>query len=56
MTSLKKIEQAVAQLPPLDLEKFADWFTEFQETAFDKAIETMAGNGALAEMGLFEKI
>ena len=50
MTSLKKIEQAIAELPPQELEKFADWFAEFQEIAFDKAIEKTANNGALANL------
>ncbi len=50
MTSLKKIEQAVAELPPQELEKFADWFSEFQEIAFDKTIEKTANNSALADL------
>ncbi len=50
MTSLKKIEQAVAELPPQELEKFADWFSEFQEVAFDKTIEKTANNSALADL------
>lgn len=50
MTSLQKIEQAVSQLPPNELEKFADWFAEFQENAFDKVIEQSANCSALADL------
>lgn len=50
MSSLKKIELAVSQLSPKELEEFADWFEEFQENAFDKAIEKTAKNSALSDL------
>lgn len=50
MSPLKKIELAVSQLPPKELEEFADWFEEFQETAFDRAIEKTANNCALSDL------
>ncbi len=50
MSRLKKIEQEVSQLPPQELEEFADWFEEFQENMFDKSIEKSANNSALSEL------
>lgn len=37
-------------MPPKELEEFAGWFEEFQETAFDRAIEKTANNCALSDL------
>jgi hypothetical protein len=36
--SVKEIEAAVSQLPPMDLADFSEWFEEFQADAWDRQI------------------
>jgi hypothetical protein len=47
MTTIQAIEQAVQQLPAHELAKFRQWFTKFDEAAWDAKIEADAGSGKL---------
>ncbi len=47
MTSVAKIEQAVARLPPRDLAAFRTWFEEFSANNFDAHIAEDAREGRL---------
>jgi len=48
--SVKEIEAAIAQLSPDELAQFADWFDEFQATAWDEQLEADARAGKLDEL------
>ena len=37
--SVLELEQAIAQLPPEELSRFAEWFEEFMADEWDKQIE-----------------
>ena len=37
--SIKELEDAVAQLPPDDLARFAEWFEEYWAEEWDRQIE-----------------
>ena len=37
--SVLELEQAISQLPPEDLSKFATWFEEYMADEWDKQIE-----------------
>ena len=55
MVSVESIEQAVAQLSPLELAEFRRWFAQFDADAWDAQIEADAAAGkldALAEKAL----
>jgi hypothetical protein len=43
--SVLELEQAVSQLPPEDLSKFASWFEEFMADEWDRQIERDAAAG-----------
>ena len=45
--SVKNIEDAVAGLPPEELEEFRAWYERFDADAWDRQIEQDAGNGKL---------
>ena len=47
MTKLEDLEKAVAALAPRELERFRDWFEEFQAARFDQKIERDAASGKL---------
>ncbi len=36
---VKEIESAIAQLPPSEVARLAEWFAEFQAQVWDKQIE-----------------
>jgi hypothetical protein len=57
LLTAEAIEQAVIQLPPEELNKFRQWFAEFESDAWDAQIEADAAAGkfdALAEEALAE--
>jgi hypothetical protein len=57
MTTLKKAGTAVAQLDPVELSQFRQWFAEFDGQVWDEQIEGDAAAGqldALAEEALAE--
>lgn len=37
--NVKEIESAIAQLPPSEVARLAEWFAEFQSQVWDKQIE-----------------
>jgi hypothetical protein len=47
MSSVVEIEHAIRQLPPEDLARFRDWFTEFDAQRWDRQIEDGAAAGPL---------
>jgi len=47
MTTAQEIEQAVAQLPEPELERFRSWFEEFDAGAWDRQFEKDAQSGKL---------
>jgi len=47
MTTAQEIEQAVAQLPEPELERFRSWFEEFDAEAWDRQFEKDAQSGKL---------
>lgn len=47
MTTVLEIEKAVAHLPQPDLQKFREWFNEFDANAWDQEFETDVQSGAL---------
>lgn len=50
MTTIQAIEQAVQQLPALELAEFRRWFSEFDESVWDAQIERDAAAGKLDAM------
>lgn len=53
--TLTDLENAIASLPPTELEKFRAWFIEFDADAWDRQIEDDVAAGrldALAEEAL----
>jgi hypothetical protein len=47
MSTIQAIEQAVQQLPAHELAEFRQWFTKFDEAAWDAQVEADAGSGKL---------
>jgi hypothetical protein len=47
---VKEIEAAIAQLSPEELAQFADWFAEFQATAWDEQLEADTKAGKLDQL------
>ncbi len=47
MKTLEAIEQQVAELDPVELAQFREWFIEFEATAWDIQIERDAIAGKL---------
>ena len=57
MLTAEAVEQAVIQLPAVELDKFRAWFAEFDAAAWDGQIEADAAAGkfdTLAEEALAE--
>jgi hypothetical protein len=50
MTTIEDIEKAVAELPPDQLQRFRDWFAEFEADRFDQQIERDAKAGRLDQL------
>lgn len=46
----KEIESAIAQLPPSEIAKLAEWFQEFQAQVWDKQLERDVHAGRLDAM------
>ena len=44
---IKKIESAIAQLPPSELAELAKWFEEFQARVWDEQLEQDMKSGRL---------
>lgn len=42
IVSLQELEDTIAKLPPDELAKFREWFSDFDSAQFDKRIETDA--------------
>ena len=51
MGTIEEIERAIQQLPPEQLAKFRDWFTEFDNAAWDRQIEEDVAAGRLDTLG-----
>lgn len=47
MSNVEAIEQAVQNLPPVDLAKFRSWFVAFDAGVWDAQIEADAASGKL---------
>ncbi len=47
MVTAQEVEQAVAQLPKPELDKFRSWFEEFDAEAWDRQFEHDAKSGKL---------
>jgi len=47
MSSVKKIQRAVSELPPDELRRFRKWFAEFDAERWDRQIERDLGAGRL---------
>jgi hypothetical protein len=47
MTAIEEIEKAVAELPPDELQRFREWFAEFEAARFDQKIEQDVKAGRL---------
>lgn len=47
---VKEIEKAISELSPEELAQLADWFAEFQATAWDEQLEADAKAGKLDEL------
>ncbi|HEY0077934.1 MAG TPA: hypothetical protein VGB73_04750 [Pyrinomonadaceae bacterium] len=45
--SIEEIESAIAQLPPSDVAKLAEWFAEFQAQVWDRQLEEDVEAGRL---------
>lgn len=45
--NIREIESAIAQLPPSEIAKLAEWFYEFQAQVWDKQIEREVRAGRL---------
>ena len=55
--TLSDLENAIAKLPPDDLDRFRKWFEQFDAARFDEKIERDAAAGKLdrlAELALAE--
>jgi len=49
--TIEEIERAIQQLPPEQLAKFRDWFTEFDNAAWDRQLEEDVAAGRLDTLG-----
>jgi hypothetical protein len=47
---IKEIESAIAQLPPAEVAKLAEWFAEFQAQVWDRQLEQDVNSGRLDEL------
>ncbi|HVG33899.1 MAG TPA: hypothetical protein VM911_12500 [Pyrinomonadaceae bacterium] len=47
---IKEIESAIAQLPPAELAKLAEWFAEFQAQVWDRQLEQDVNSGRLDDL------
>lgn len=47
MTTLKEIEKAISQLPEDQLNRFREWFDEFDAKSWDKQLEADVKAGKL---------
>lgn len=47
MSRLEDIERAVSELPPEDLRRFREWFSEFDDALWDRQIEHDSDSGRL---------
>jgi hypothetical protein len=47
MSTIEEIEQAIAELPRDELERFRTWFAEFEADRFDEEIERDGNSGKL---------
>jgi hypothetical protein len=45
--SVEKLELAIQQLPPPELERLATWFAEYQSAEWDRQIEEDVESGRL---------
>jgi hypothetical protein len=45
--SIQDLKQAVTQLPPKDLERFREWFEEFDAQVWDRQFASDAETGKL---------
>ncbi len=50
MTTVKEIEEAVANLPKLDMDKFRSWFKKFDAELWDKQFEEDVRSGKLDQL------
>ncbi len=48
--SVKEIEAAISQLSPTERAQLAEWFAEFQASAWDEQIEADAKGGRLERL------
>jgi len=49
--SLQQLESAIAELPPADLDAFAQWFEEYRADEWDRRIEADIAAGRLDAAG-----
>jgi uncharacterized protein YehS (DUF1456 family) len=54
MSTVKDIEAAISSLSPHDFSELREWFTKFEEAAWDRQIEEDARSGRLD--GLYQKL
>ena len=47
---IKEIESAIAQLPPSEVAKLAEWFAEFQAQVWDSQLEQDVNAGRLDDL------
>jgi UTP:GlnB (protein PII) uridylyltransferase len=47
---IKEIESAIAQLPPSEVAKLAEWLAEFQAQLWDRQLEQDVSAGRLDEL------
>jgi hypothetical protein len=50
MTTVKEIEEAVAKLPKLELDKFRLWFEKFDAEVWDKQFKDDVRSGKLDQL------
>lgn len=50
MSAVLEIERAVSQLPPRDLERFRQWFEEFDARVWDGQFEQDARSGKFDQL------
>jgi flagellar motor switch protein FliG len=50
MSKLEKIEQAIAELRPEDVQALADWLAEYQADLWDRQIEQDSKSGLLDKL------
>jgi hypothetical protein len=50
VTKIEDIEALIAQLPPEEFERLAEWFDRQRETEFDRQIQVDAESGRLDEL------